>query len=93
MILIYSPHWLFFGNYTSKKINKQIRIHVFHMLQKQINITNIEIKSIKIELADELNYSGLTTHKHLKWETKAFKIVNIIGIMHRLKHMVPSEIL
>ena len=70
---------------------------VFHMPQKQVNIPNIEIENIKIEFADEFNFLGLTIHKHLKWDSHinkiACKILNIIGIMYRLKHMVPSEIL
>ena len=59
--------------------------------------TCIEIENIKIEFADEFNFLGLTIHKHLKWDSHinkiASKILNIIGIMYRLKHMVPSEIL
>ena len=67
------------------------------MLQKQVNIPNIEIENIKIEFADEFIFWGVTIHKHLKWDSHINKIVskifNIIGIMYRLKHMVPSEIL
>ena len=67
------------------------------MPQKQVNIPNIEIGNIKIEFADEFNFLGLTIHKHLKWYSHinkiASKISNIIGIMYRLKHMVPSEII
>ena len=67
---------------------------VFHMPQKQVNIPNIEIENIKIEIADELNFLGLTIHKHVKWDSHLNKITyRIIGIMYRLKHMVPSEIL
>ena len=70
---------------------------VFRMPQKQVNIPNIEIENIKIEFADEFIFLGLTIHKHLKWDSHinkiASKILNIIGIMYRLKHMVPSEIL
>ena len=70
---------------------------VFHMPQKQVNIPNIEIENIKIEFADEFNFLGLTLYKHLKWDLHinkiASKILNIIGIMYRLKHMVPSEII
>ena len=62
-----------------------------------MNIPNIEIENIKIEFADEFNFVGLTIHKHLKWDSHinkiASKILNIIGIMYRLKHMVPSDIL
>ena len=70
---------------------------VFYMPQKQVNVPNIEIKNSKIEYADKCNFLGLTIHKHLKWDSHmnkiASKIFNIIGIMYRLKHMVPSEIL
>ena len=70
---------------------------VFHMLQKQINIRNIEIKNIKIESADEFNFLGLAIHKHLKWNSHinkiASKILNNIGIMYRLKHMIPTKII
>ena len=67
------------------------------MPQKQVNIPNIEIENIKKEFADEYNFLGITIHKHLKWDSHinkiASKILNIIGIMYRLKHMVPSEII
>ena len=70
---------------------------VFHMPQKQINIPNIDIDNIKIESADEFNFLGLTIHKHLKWDSHinkiASKILNIIGIMYRLKHMIPTKII
>ena len=69
----------------------------FICLKKQVNIPNIEIENIKIEFADEFNFLGLTIHKHLKWDSHinkiASKFFNIIEIMYRLKHMVPSEIL
>ena len=70
---------------------------VFYMPQKQVNIPNIEIENIKIEFADEFNFLGLTIQKHLKWDSHinkiASKILNIIGITYRLKHMVLSKIL
>ena len=87
--------WLKF-NKLSINIRKS-KFMVFHMPQKQVNIPNIEIENIKKEFADEFNFLGLTIHKHLKWDSHinkiASKILNIIGIMYRLKHMVPSEIL
>ena len=76
---------------------KKSKFMVFHMPQKQVNIPNIQIENIKIKFADEFNCLGLPIHKHLKWDSHinkiASKILNIIGIMYRLKHMVPSEIL
>ena len=75
----------------------QKQVNIPNIDQKQVNIPNIEIENIKIEFADEFNFLGLTIHKHLKWDSHinkiASKILNIIGIMYRLKHMVPSEIL
>ena len=76
---------------------KKSKFMVFHMPQKQVNIPNIEIENINIEFADEFNFLWLTIHKHLKCDSHineiASKILNIIGNMYRLKHMVPSEIL
>ena len=50
-----------------------------------------------MEFADELNFLGLTIHRHLKCNSHINKIASrigiIIGIMYRLKHIVPSEIL
>ena len=90
----YDADWL---KLNKLSINiKKSKFMVFHMPQKQINIPNIEIENIKIEFSDEFNFLGLTIHKHLKWDSHinkiASKILNIIGIMYRLKHMVPSEI-
>ena len=87
--------WLKFSKLS---INiKKSKFMVFHMPQKQINIPNIEIENIKIESADEFNFLGLTIHKHLKWDSHinkiASKIFNIIGIMYRLKHIIPTKIL
>ena len=87
--------WLKLNNLS---INiKKSKFMVFHMPQKQVNIPNIEIENIKIEFADEFNFLGLTIHKHLKWDSHinkiASKILNIIGIMYRLKHMVLSKII
>ena len=76
---------------------KKSKFMVFHMPQKQINIPNIEIENIKIESADEFNFLWLTIHKHLKWDSHinkiASKILNIIGIIYRLKHMISTKIL
>ena len=42
-------------------------------------------------------FLGLIIHKRLKWDSHitkiATKIRNIIGIMYRIKHMVPLNIL
>ena len=83
-------------NKLSININKS-KFMVFHMPQKQIYIPNIEMENIKIEFADESNFLWLTIHKHLKWDSHinkiASKILNSIGIMYRLKHMIPTKII
>ena len=74
---------------------KKSKFMVFHMPQKQVNIPNIQIENSIIEFSDEFTFLGLTIHKHIKWDSHinkiASKIFNSIGIMYRLKHMVPSE--
>ena len=114
MILLYTPHWMFFCNYTSKNLNlkltkdadwlklnklsiniKNPNLWYFIFLKnKSINLIIIEIEYIKIDSADEFNFSGLTIH--LKRDSHinkmGSKILNIVG-MYRLKHLVPTEIL
>ena len=48
---------------------------VFHMPQKQVNITKINIENIEVECADEFNFLGLIIHKHLKWDSHITKVV------------------
>ena len=76
---------------------KKSKFMVFHMPQKHVNLPKIKIQNIEVECADEFNFLGLIIHKHLKWDSHitkiATKIRNIIGIMYRIKHMVPSNIL
>ena len=100
MILLYTPHWMFFVIIFQKyliwnqqiinqhKNIKKIQIHGISYASKQVNIPNIEIKNIEIEFADKFIFLGLTIHKHLKWDSHinkiASKILNIIGIMYRL---------
>ena len=79
-----------FGNYISKNLNLELT-----KVADWLNLNKLSIN--KIEFADEFNFLGLTIHKHLKWDSyinkRASKKFYIIGIMYRLKHMVPSEIL
>ena len=83
---------------TKLSINiKKSKFMVFHMPQKQVNLPKIKIENIEVECADEFIFSGLIIHKHLKWDSHitkiATKIRNIIGIIYRIKHMVPLNIL
>ena len=88
-----------FGTFTTKEINLEnnknhrfVTLWYFTCLKSKIKIENIGV-----ECADEFNFLGLTIHKHLKWDSHitkiATKIRNIIGIMYRIKHMVPSNII
>ena len=76
---------------------KKIKIYGISHAAKQVNIPKVKIENIEVEFADDLNFFGLIIHKHLKWDSHvtkiATKIRNIIGIMYRIKHMVPSNIL
>ena len=54
-------------------------------------------KNIEVECAKEFYCVGLIIHKHLKWDSHIAEIgsknCNILGIMYRIKHMVPLIIL
>ena len=58
-------------NKLSFNINSSEFMYLYASKKNQSDsIREIEIKNIKIKLADELIFLGLTKHKHLKWETK-----------------------
>ena len=58
---------------------------------------NLSIDNTEIECVDEFNFLGITIHKHLKWDPHisiiSRKIASSIGIIYKLKHVFPTNIL
>ena len=57
---------------------------------------SLKINNIDIEKVEEFNYLGLTIDTNLNWKKHTEKISNkcskTIGILNRLKHVLPLEI-
>ena len=73
---------------------------VFHHKQKQCNSDSIhilEINRTQIKLVKEFNFLGITINGYLDWNSHMIKIANklsrAIGIMHKLRKIIPMQIL
>ena len=84
------------------KINKlslnadKTKSMLFHMPQKNIQTLIIIIDTIVIECVDSFNFLGIYLDKYMNWKRHtdyiASKISKSIGILNRLKHILPTEI-
>ena len=83
-------------NKLSLNINKT-RAIIFRQPQRNVKIPQIKIEDIAIECVDHFNFLGLTINKHLKWDNHiskiSCKISRAIGVLHRLKRILPFNIL
>ena len=85
------------------KLNKlylntlKIKLMVFHRKQKKIREIHLSINDIQIEQVPTFNFLGITLNENLSWKnhTKMIgnKISRVIGVLFRLKHVFPKEIL
>lgn len=70
---------------------------IFHNTQKKIDKLRLQIDDSYIDIVDEFNYLGIFFDKNLKWSTHinyvAKKVSRNIGIMARLKRLLPRHIL
>ena len=84
------------------KINKlslnvdKTKFMLFHMPKKNIQTPIIIIDNIVIECVDSFNFLGIYLEKYMNWKRHtdyiASKISKSIGILNRLKHILPTEI-
>ena len=69
---------------------------LFHMPQKNIQTPIIIIDNIVIECVDSFNCLGFYLDKYMNWKRHtdyiASKISKSIGILNRLKHILPTEV-
>ena len=70
---------------------------LFHTPQKAVDILNIKMDNVAIDFVDEFNFLGITVDKHLSWKNQInkihIKISKVIGIMSKLRNVLPSNIL
>ena len=69
---------------------------VFHMPNKRIQALTLKIYDVYIERVDELQFLGFTLDTNLNWRKYTEKISNkcskTIGILYRLKYVLPLDI-
>ena len=70
---------------------------LFHQPQKKIIEPEIIIDGNKIDCVNNFNFFGLIINKHLNWNNHidhiSLKISRVIGILTRLRHTVPIDVL
>ena len=70
---------------------------IFHTQHKALDVPNIKMDNVRIDFVDEFSFLGITVDKHLSWKGHVnkihLKISKVIGIMCRLKNVLPSFIL
>ena len=70
--------------------------HTFHMHNKKGNTLTHKISNTILEKVEEFNFLGLTLDTHVNWKKHSEKVSNkcsrIIGILNRLKHILPQRI-
>ena len=58
---------------------------------------DLSIDDIPIDYVDECNYFGIILHEHLTWKIHinmvTNKIAKVSGILNRLKHIFPQNVL
>lgn len=70
---------------------------VFHTPQKNITIPSLMINNTTIEHVKQFNFLGLIINTSLKWNSHIdyiiLKISRIVGLLYRLKHIYPKNVL
>ena len=87
--------WL---NINKLSLNKaKSKYMIFHVPSKGIHSLTLNIDNTNIEKVDEFNFLGLTLDSNLNWKKHTEKISNkcakMIGILNRLKYVLPLEII
>jgi hypothetical protein len=76
---------------------KKTKCQIFHAPQKKIIYPKLKIGENDIEYVDNFNFLGIILNKHLKWDSHIDRIGNkisqTIGILNKLKHFLPMDIL
>ena len=76
---------------------KKSKAMVFHAPQKRVNYPDIYIDNTLIDYIDTFNFLGVYIDKTLRWNSHidfiACKISKVIGMLNKLKHFLPPNIL
>ena len=76
---------------------KKTKVMIFHKPQKKVEIPMLHIGGGNIDYVNNFNSLGIVLNHHLNWHSHTTKIANkiwhIIGILNKLKHILPQHIL
>ncbi len=83
------------------KLNKlslnifKTKFMIFHKVQRKMSPFQIKIEDTIIEQVSDFNFLGLTINQHLNWKSRvdtiSNKISRNIGILNKLKHILPLK--
>ena len=77
--------------------HNQIKIYGLQKTTKKIKIPVIKINQKELEYVETFNFLGVKLDTHISWKSHlskvSNKIVRIIGIMNKLKFILPQNIL
>jgi hypothetical protein len=83
-------------NKLSLNINKT-KAMLFYTPQRKARIPNLKFDSYEIQVVDSFNFLGILLDKHLNWNEHLGairkKVSKISGVICRLKHFLPQNIL
>ena len=79
------------------KLSLNVKKSKFYMPGRNVIILNLHINSIKLECLDYFNFLCITLDKHLTWKEHIHlivdKIYRTVGVINRLKHYLPQNVL
>ena len=85
-------------NKLSLNMNKT-KYMIFHAINKSIEgiIPNLVINGIQIHRVNSFNFLGLNLHENMSWKTHtefvANKLAKYSGVLNRIKHFLPIDVL
>ena len=76
---------------------KKTKFMVFHTPQRRVNYPTLKLNNVNIERVSQFNFLGVILASSLKWDKHvahvSLKISRVIGVLYRLKHIFPREVL
>ena len=76
---------------------KKTKFMVFHTPQRRVNYPTLKLNNVNIERVSQFNFLGAILASSLKWDKHvahvSLKISRVIGVLYRLKHIFPREVL
>ena len=76
---------------------KKTKHMVFHTPQRKVIYPTLKLNNANIERVTQFNFFGVVLASTLKWDKHighvSLKVSRVIGVLFRLKHIYPQEVL